>query len=136
MTKAQQQYVNTITERFYAKGAEEPHAEYRELASRVYANALRNPDTSLLELKLIFEPLQTIATSAGFTENSATVGRAITQPFADGATSLQGSQAFANIAATAIKLADDRLPTLRAYGMECRRPLRLLPCLRNMRLVY
>ena len=113
MTNGQQQYINTIRENFYADRTAEERAGYRELASRVYANALRNPDTSLLELKLIFEPLQIIATSADFTENAVAVGRAITQPFTDSAVTLQGNQAFASVAATTIKLADDPLANIK-----------------------
>ncbi len=113
MTNAQRQYVNTITESYYAEGTAEQRVESRELASRVYANALRNPETSLLQLKLIFEPLQTIATSAAFTENAAAVGRAVTQPFSDSAEALQGSQVFAKAAATAIQLADDPLANIK-----------------------
>ncbi len=104
MTNEQQTNINTIIESFYANGA---NTQWREVASFVYANALRDPEISLLELKAQFEPLQKIAVSAGLAENSQATGRAITQPFVDGAKALQDGRTLASVAATVIKLADD-----------------------------
>lgn len=104
MTNEQQKNINMIIEGYYANGV---NTRWREVASFVYANALRDPDISLLELKTQFEPLQKIAESAGVTENAKAIGRAITQPFTDGAKALQDGNTLASVAATVIKLADD-----------------------------
>ncbi|MDD2934333.1 MAG: hypothetical protein PHO76_10670 [Methylotenera sp.] len=106
MTNEQQKNINAIIEGYYANGAD---TQWREVASFVYANALRDPDISLLELKTQFEPLQKIAESTGLVENSKAIGRAITQPFVDGAKALQDGRTLASAAATVIILADDPL---------------------------
>lgn len=106
MTNEQQANINTIIEGYYANGE---NAQWREVASFVYANALRDEEISLIELKAQFEPLQKISVSAGLVENSQATGRAIAQPFVDGAKALQDGRALASVAATVIKLADNPL---------------------------
>lgn len=123
MTNEQQENINTIIEGYYAKGAEKQHAQWREVASFVYANALRDSETSLLELKTAFGPLQKIAASANMLENSAAVGRAITQPFTNSAAALQDGSAWAAMAATSIRLMEDPLANVKTVwnGLQATR---------------
>lgn len=113
MTELQKQNIQPVIEGFYANGTEKQHAQYREIAAHVYANALRDPDISIIELKTQFSLLQNIASSASFTENSTVLGRAIIQPFSDGAEVLQDGRTLTATVAHVIKLADDPLANIK-----------------------
>lgn len=114
MDNAQQQKIQPIIQGFYHDVSEDQHMRWREIASYVYANALRNPEISLLELEMQFSPLKDIALSANFSENSAAVKRAITQPFSDGVAAIQNGSALAAAALAVIKMNDNSFSNIKS----------------------
>lgn len=106
MANEQQENINTIFKGYY-EGTQPQHAKWREVASFVYANALRDLNISSLALKTTFEPLQKIAASANFSTNAKAVTNALTQPFVNGADSLHEGGVLSTWAQAAIKLAND-----------------------------
>jgi hypothetical protein len=56
-----------IQKNYYQKGTPEHHAFWREVAARVYANALKNPQIDLLELHTKFDSIRSIAASTAST---------------------------------------------------------------------
>lgn len=107
MTNEQQSNLKSIIQGYYAKGTDSEHAQWREVASLVYANALRDKEISALTLKTQFEPLQRIASSAGFTENSTAFAKAITQPVIDGAAALHDGHAWSALVGKVVNLVED-----------------------------
>lgn len=103
MTNEQRNNLKSIIQGYYATGTESEHDQWREVASHVYANALRDKKISALELKTQFEPLQKIASSAGVIENTTALASAIAQPITDGA----DGRAWAALAGTVVNLVND-----------------------------
>lgn len=103
MTNEQRNNLKSIIEGYYASSTESEHDQSREVASHVYANALRDKKISALELRTHFEPLQRIASSAGVIENTTALARAIVQPIADGA----DGRAWVALAGTVVNLVND-----------------------------
>lgn len=79
MNLAQQQDIQKIVTA-YRESEDTQRPQWREVASYVYANALRDEEISAIELRTAFKPLEHIASSAGFMENAEAVGRALIQP--------------------------------------------------------
>ncbi len=100
MTPAQQQELQRIVTA-YREGDDTQRPQWREVASYIYANALRDEDISAIELRTAFQPLERIASSAGFGENAAAVSRALLQPVEDTLTAAKTGRAWA---ATAMHL--------------------------------
>lgn len=94
MTPAQQQKLQRIMTA-YRESDDTQRPQWREVASYVYANALRDEDISAIELRTAFQPLERIASSAGFGENAAAVGRALLQPVEDTLTTARTGRAWA-----------------------------------------
>lgn len=113
MTEQQQQHIKPIIEGFYANSSEKQHANYRDIAAHIYANALRDPETSVVELKTQFLPMKNIAISADLSKNSAALGHAIRQQFVDGVTALTNGRTLAATVAHVIKMADDPLANIK-----------------------
>ena len=103
MTHEQRNNLKSIIQGYYATSTDIEHDQWREVASLVYANALRDKKISALELKTQFEPLQRIASSAGFFENTTALASAITQPITDRA----DGRAWAELAGTVVNLVND-----------------------------
>jgi len=106
MSQIQQENVNKIISA-YTHANEPQRAHWREVSSRVYANALRDEDISPLEIKMTFEPLAQIASAANFSENAKAVGRALAQPVSDHIQSMQNGGAMTAAALHLMRMQED-----------------------------
>ena len=119
MSQIQQENINKIISA-YTQGNEPERAHWREVSSRVYANALRDEDISPLEIKMTFDPLAQIASSANFSENAKAVGRALAQPVSDRIQSMQNGGAWTSAALHIMRMQEDPWANVKAvwHGVE------------------
>jgi len=120
VNKIVQENVNAIVHGYYSISPEAMHNRWREIASHVYANALRDPDISGLDLLQTYKPLKNIAAAASVTENSGAVMQAMIYPVNQLASSLHDGSFLASAAYHMMDLSRDPLANLKAlwHGVE------------------
>ncbi|MDD2833245.1 MAG: hypothetical protein PHD12_04465 [Methylotenera sp.] len=120
MNKNVQENLNAIIAGYYSTATEAAHHNWREIAAHVYANALRDPDISWLDLLLTYKPLKTIASAASFTENAGAVMQAVTSPLTQAASTVREGGFLASAAHQVMDLNHDPLANVKAlwHGLE------------------
>ncbi len=86
---------------------EKERNDVKDIASHIYATALRDPEISNMELSLMFDQFKSMASAANISDNSKAIGQAIIAPLQQAKSDFRPENALLWPAAYALKIAED-----------------------------
>lgn len=88
----------------------------KDIASRIYATALRDPEISNMDLSLMFDQFKSMASAANISDNARAIGQAITTPLQQAKSDFHPENALLWPVAYALKLAEDPWVNVKAVN--------------------